>query len=153
LASEVEHARTYCEIQRMRFSSRIRIEFGPLPESFVDLQVPRLILQPIIENAFEHGLESKEADGLLRISFQTDSPGTLDVFIEDNGDTLADQELQQLQSALDDRSNAIETTGLVNIHRRIQLKFGAGSGLRARRGDLGGMEIRIRLQTGGKADA
>ncbi|MCX7657034.1 MAG: histidine kinase, partial [Treponemataceae bacterium] len=56
LEKEVEHARIFTDIQSMRFSRRIKIEFGCLPEECRDWIVPRLILQPLLENAFEHGL-------------------------------------------------------------------------------------------------
>jgi two-component system sensor histidine kinase YesM len=69
LSKEVEHARIYAEIQASRFSNRISVEFEELPEGFGNIIVPRLILQPIIENAFEHGLEDKEIDGKLYVRF------------------------------------------------------------------------------------
>jgi len=57
LSAEVNHARVYTEIQAMRFSNRIKVYFDDMPEEYSKIQVPRLILQPIIENAFVHGLE------------------------------------------------------------------------------------------------
>ncbi|WP_239566178.1 sensor histidine kinase [Paenibacillus sacheonensis] len=53
LEQEVSHARTYCDIQSIRFSNRIRVAFEELPPAYAQEKVPRLILQPILENAFE----------------------------------------------------------------------------------------------------
>lgn len=148
LSKEVEHARTYCDIQSLRFSNRIQIDFGELPVEYADEMVPRLIMQPVIENAFEHGLESKEEDGLLKISFSS-IDGMLKIGIEDNGDGLTDEHIAQMQQMLSADSNEIETTGTVNIHRRIRLKFGQGSGLAVMRGELGGLKVTLSLDLRG----
>lgn len=57
LKEEVEHSRIYTEIQQLRFSRRIKVDFGQVPLEMEQIQVPRLIIQPIIENAYEHSLE------------------------------------------------------------------------------------------------
>lgn len=65
LFNEIEHARSYTNIQHTRFSDRIHIDFEELPKEFNDFLVTRLIMQPIIENAFEHSLENMEELELL----------------------------------------------------------------------------------------
>ena len=60
LLDEYNHAKTYCNIQQMRFHNRLELKMAPLPEAFAGYRVPRLIMQPIIENAFEHGLKTVE---------------------------------------------------------------------------------------------
>jgi two-component system sensor histidine kinase YesM len=144
LSQEVDHARTYCDIQALRFSNRIEILFEDLPAAYADVMVPRLIIQPIIENAFDYGLESKEESGLLRISFSSDA-SSLRIEIEDNGQDLKDEYIFRMQQALASNSNDIETTGTVNIHRRIRMKFSDGSGLIVGRGALGGLKVVICL--------
>ncbi len=143
LSREADHARTYCEIQQTRFSDRIRIVFGD-PGEYAGLIVPRLIIQPIVENAFEHGLEMKEENGLLQVAFK-DSERGLQIVIEDNGETLTDEEIDKLQSKLNSDTEGAEITGIVNIHRRIRLKFGQDSGIRISRGDLGGLRVLIEI--------
>lgn len=61
LKEEVEHSRIYTEIQQLRFSRRIKVDFGQVPPEMEQIQVPRLIIQPIIENAYEHSLEKTQA--------------------------------------------------------------------------------------------
>lgn len=142
LSREVSHARTYCDIQGMRFSNRIRIEFDELPARYTDIRVPRLIIQPIVENAFEYGLEMKEENGLLKIMFVEEGQ-KLCILIEDNGEGINDEEIEKLQRSIAAEGNEIETTGTVNIHRRIQLKFGHDSGVFVSRGELGGLKVSI----------
>jgi len=69
LQSEVSHAQSYTEIQAIRFSNRIQVRFAELPKAAEAIMVPRLILQPIIENAFVHSLEKRAKGGLLEVDF------------------------------------------------------------------------------------
>ncbi|MNO75009.1 Sensor histidine kinase YehU [compost metagenome] len=142
LADEVRHARVYTDIQSTRFAGRNRVEFGELPPQAEQIPVPRLILQPIIENAFNHGLEQRPADGILRVYFQH-TADELFMIVEDNGSELSEEQLADLNRSFS--GNDMETTGLVNIHLRIKLKFGGGSGLLLERSELGGLKATIRI--------
>lgn len=144
LCQEVNHARTYAQIQAKRFRNRIRLEFEALPVSFENRIVPRLILQPFIENAFEHGLVNKMENGIVAVTFH-ESGESLTVYIEDNGDEMTDGALEELAAGLSARDEAIECTGMINIHKRIRLKFGADSGVTVSRSGLGGLKASIRI--------
>lgn len=144
MAKEVEHARVYASIQAMRFANRLRVEFEELPQSFFPLVVPRLILQPLIENAFEHGLKSKRTGGLLVIRFAAE-PGVWRIVVEDNGDELDDAALLHLLDVLGGRKQAAQVSALQNIHQRLQLKFGPQSGLLLERAQMGGLRSVIEI--------
>lgn len=144
LIKEVEHARIYTDIQIMRFSNRIKMVFEELPEDLRQLPVPRLILQPIIENAFVHGLEKKLKDGLLNISFKRFEKRLL-IVIEDNVEGLGDSDIENMNRILSNEDESRETTGIINIHRRLQIRLGAGSGLSFSRGEAGGLKVVITL--------
>jgi two-component system sensor histidine kinase YesM len=144
LGKEVAHARVYTEIQEMRFSNRIRIEFDELPENMGHIMVPRLILQPIIENAFEHSLEKMPAKGLLRVYFNKDAD-KLQILIEDNGLELSNEKIESLNKTLSSPDETLETTGTLNIHQRIRLKFGSKSGLHMERSDHNGLKATITI--------
>ncbi|AIQ51391.1 hypothetical protein R70331_07600 [Paenibacillus sp. FSL R7-0331] len=143
LALEVEHARSYTSIQGSRFYDRIHIEFEELPERYNDLLVPRLILQPIIENAFEHGLENKEENGMLQITFAENGP-YFEIHVADNGEESSGLYPDQINSGLENREQC-EVTGLLNIHKRLKIYYGERSGLEVRRSALGGVEVIIKL--------
>ena len=150
LELEVRHARAYAEIQTVRFSERIRIEFNELSELYRSLRVPRLIIQPLIENAFEHGLEDKSDNGLLKVMFMADEE-RLCISIEDNGKGLDEDELLRINRLLSGDRNedqVMQSTGLVNIHRRLRLKYGAHSGLFVERGSSGGFKVTIQVPLG-----
>lgn len=144
LAEEINHARVYTQIQLMRFSKRLQVEFAELPERYNNLTVPRLILQPIIENAFEHGIEKKKSNGLLRINFEGNEK-ELNIIVEDNGDDITGTALENLQQKLNYSGDELETTGIINIHRRIRLVFGDESGIQVSRSELGGFKMIIKI--------
>ncbi|WP_147275075.1 sensor histidine kinase [Paenibacillus prosopidis] len=144
LEQEVNHARAYVEIQSMRFKKQLSIQFAELPEVCGSLIVPRLILQPVLENAFQHGLEHKTSDGYLQIRFEIMNEQFM-ISVEDNGERITDDKLDELRTKLDRNDAEIETTGILNVHRRLRLKFGEFGGLSLSRSHLGGLRVDIRI--------
>lgn len=145
LAEETRHSRMYTEIQKLRFSRRIRVEFDDLPKEMENIRVPRLIIQPIIENAYEHSLEKMTEDGLLRVAFELDQTEAR-IIVENNGNRLSDTEIEALQNRLDSTTESYEMTGMMNIHRRIILTYGRNSGLLLSRGELNSLKVVIRIK-------
>ena len=146
LRQEFDHAKSYAAIQGMRFVSRLTVDFGELPENCERIQVPRLILQPLLENVFEHGLKNKVKEGILRVSVES-SEGSLRIHVEDNGEETTDRELMELQEYLKTEDGG-EITGIRNIHRRLQIYFNGKGGLRISRSRLGGVRITLWINLG-----
>lgn len=149
LSDEYEHARIYANIQALRFQHRISIEVDSLPPEFKDFLVPRLILQPILENAFFYGLENKISNGLLKIQFYPISSKQLLINIEDNGDDLKAETLEELSLKLKTihaQSITGEINGLLNIASRIYLYYKNNSNLQVTRSVLGGMKVSLLLE-------
>ncbi|GGG04746.1 sensor histidine kinase [Paenibacillus aceti] len=143
LSVEMEHSRTYVEMQRICYGDRIEVEFDA---RVPDMTVPRLILQPIIENAYVHALGNLRSQGMLRVyGEQLDDSFVL--YVEDNGDGLSDAEIQQLAGRLAKPHYTFEeTTGLINVHRRLQLRYGEEYGIKVSRSELGGLQVTIQLR-------
>ena len=149
LREEYENVTNYSYIQGLRFEGRIRIELEPLPEQFHKIPVPKLILQPILENAFKYGLTNKLADGYIHMSFLTDTDHLI-IRIEDNGDELTDETLKYLTQQLTATaisSSGIEMSGILNIQRRLNIFSNYKDSLKVRRSDLGGLCVEITLRT------
>jgi two-component system, sensor histidine kinase YesM len=142
LGEEVNHARNYMEIQRTRFSGRIVPEIRDPSPRAAAIRVPRLILQPLLENAYNHGLADKSAEGRLRLLFGEEE-GRVSVLVEDNGDGLDDETLEGIRRSLRaaDEGATVSFTGLINIHRRLTLQFGPSSSLSVGRSALGGFAV------------
>ncbi|MBP1992432.1 sensor histidine kinase [Paenibacillus eucommiae] len=142
LLEEWNHTQAYIEIQMFRYKRRMKTVYDPLLPEHHRLMLPRLLLQPIIENAYEHGLLNKRSDGLVTIRFVTGADGIV-ISIEDNGEEIADEQIVQLQRKLTGYNDIAETTGMINVHRRIQLKFGKPFGLWVLRASIGGLCVQI----------
>ncbi|QNK60250.1 sensor histidine kinase [Paenibacillus sp. PAMC21692] len=141
LKDEVNHVRSYVEIQNVRFSNRIEVAFGDLPPDCEDIKVPRLILQPLVENVYEHGLGDTIAGGRLQIWFRHEA-GQLWFFVQDNGAGMTETEFELLSRQLEGLEEG-ETTGLVNIQRRLKLRYGDRGGLEVSPGEEKGLIVRI----------
>ncbi|SFB58389.1 two-component system, sensor histidine kinase YesM [Cohnella sp. OV330] len=139
LASEAAHAKTYTEIQSIRFSNRITVQIGEIPAEAGQMGVPRLILQPIIENAFEHSLEKRAKGGLLEVDFRVTESELL-IRVEDSGG-IDEEKVTLLQGLLNGLQDVADTSGMINVHRRLQIKYGNAAGLRLSRGELGGLKV------------
>ncbi|QHW32882.1 sensor histidine kinase [Paenibacillus rhizovicinus] len=143
LEEEVKHGRLYVEIQQIRFSNRIDVEFDDLPESCKHVMVPKLILQPILENAYKYGMERKKDDGLIKVTIKHDE--VIRITVEDNGAGMTDEAMHKLQSQLGLHIEGDEITGINNVHRRLQLQFGKESGIRLYHGSDGGLKVVITI--------
>jgi two-component system sensor histidine kinase YesM len=144
LAFEYQHARTYLEIQRIRYQQRVSIHVDPLPEAYAGIMVPRLILQPLIENAYKYGMSQLYEGGRVGLFIRPEDSSLL-IAIEDNGPGMPEDELAQLQARLEDKEEYEETTGLINIHRRLRLRFGEEGGITAEHPETGGFRVTIRI--------
>lgn len=147
LQDEYQHTKVYAGIQAKRFYGKINIQVDDLPGEFSQLEVPRLILQPILENCFNYGMEEKIRDGFLYFGFVTDE-SSISVIVEDNGDCLSDQTLATMQQNLQqliDGSFDKEYTGLYNLCKRLMLYYGKADVMQFSRSKLGGLRIQIKL--------
>lgn len=146
LRMEVDHARSYAAIQGTRFVNRIRVEFEETPEKFAGIMVPRLILQPLLENSFEHGLENKVTDGLLKVHFE-ETEDERRIWVEDNGEDTSEEKLAEIARTLAAGKQG-EITGIYNIHQRLQIYFHGHGGIRIQRSHIGGTAVSIYIGKG-----
>lgn len=106
--------------------------------------MPRLIIQPIVENVFEHAFEDGMMEGKVYIRTEY-REGKLCVTVEDNGNLATDAMIEQLNTKLARDSKSIENTGLINVNNRLKLKYGPESGLTASRSMHGGLKINLTI--------
>lgn len=142
LMNEYRHAVDYCEIQSIRFSNRIEVTFDELPDMCKPILVPKLMIQPVVENAFEHAFENGMRRGRVAITVSYIDQ-ILRICVEDDGDTMSEETLSSLQEKLANCPEITEMTGLLNVGRRIRLRFGEESGLYLSRGAYGGLHAEI----------
>ncbi|MCD9022454.1 sensor histidine kinase [Cohnella silvisoli] len=146
LEREVKHARTYVDIQTFCFASKVQVRFDSLPEPLNGVIVPRLILQPVIENAYKYVFEKRLSGGTLHVRFPYhQDEEDIAIVVEDDGDSLDDQDIEHMNRRLKETGDRMESTGLINIHRRIQIMYGPKYGLVFNRSELGGLKVEIRI--------
>ena len=146
LREEISHAAAYMEIQKMRFGMHLETHMEPCPEQYADKHVPRIILQPLIENVFEHGIRDMKETGIIAVSFACDKQ-RLSIFVDDNGSDVSDELIAHTQAILDaeDYEPHSDSVALSNIHRRIRMLFEPGSGLYIDHSPMGGFRSEIRM--------
>jgi len=141
----MKHVRTYVDIQIVCYGDRIQVRFDELDRDIADRYVPRLIMQPIVENVYKHAIRAMVSGGRVAIHMER-RESDLFVYVEDSGDGLTDRDIELLNRRLTLSAHHIEdTTGIINVHRRIQIMYGADYGLAMSRSKLGGLKVTMRL--------
>jgi two-component system, LytTR family, sensor kinase len=134
VAEELRFLEHYLEIQRVRFQDRLSVEFVRSADA-LDLLVPTLILQPLVENAIKHGVARRLNGGTIRVSCRR-TADRLELRVDDEG-----------TDAAEDASGAAPGTGigLRNTEQRLRYLYGSGYVLRQERNVAGGMSVRIEI--------
>jgi len=135
LKEELAIVNSYLNIIRIRFENRFDFIFH-LDDDLLSVLIPRFILQPVVENAVYHGLESKKDRGALTIECHRSENGNCELTISDNGvgidaDTLCQLQKKLQEEGIHDSLQVAEGQGLalVNIHNRLRNHFGPQYGL------------------------
>lgn len=125
LEEEVEYLKSYVMIQNERFGGKVQLKLELEPDTRKCL-IPKLILQPLAENSFEHGLLNKAGDWLLTVESHTTPEGDLLICIKDNGIGFDSKRLAQIREKIElDTVKALNSgshIGLANVHARIKLR-------------------------------
>ena len=124
LLNEVENIKSYLTIQKMRYEDKLSWRVD-VPPGLLGLMTPKLILQPIVENAVYHGVKMSQAGGEIAISARTEGE-RLTITIADSGVGMTAEQLEQLFVPRPDTDRGI---GVINVNNRIRLLFGEEYGL------------------------
>lgn len=128
LESELKLVEYYLKIQYYRFSDRIQSEIIVDKNVNKDCLIMPLMIQPLVENAFVHGLESMEMEGKLTIRVW--NAESLVILVEDNGSGITKEKLVEIEKSLNDFDNLDRThIGICNVNQRIKLQYGEKYGL------------------------
>lgn len=119
LSQELEAVQTYIRIVQTRFGERIRflLEADEMPE----IKLPRLVLQPLVENAVRHGVQPKKEGGTVRLLIRREGECALFQILDD-GVGISPERIEPLLNGRENRQGV----GLVNIHKRLMRYYGKG---------------------------
>ena len=146
IADELEHARNYLTIQKMRYKNKFSATIEAR-DAVEKLYTIKLIVQPILENAIYHGMAYADGDGEITIVARRDGDDVV-IDVTDNGPGMPEEVVEGL---LDPRERKSAPTkggsgiGFRNVHQRIRLTFGEPYGLTIRSEPDAGTTVRIRL--------
>lgn len=128
IEEEVQHLKHYMEVQTKWFYKSCSYELK-IDDSILDCKIPRLSLQPIVENIFRHGFRNKEEGQIVITGYQMDSYVIIQV--RDNGVGISDERLLEIKGDLEQLKESKEGKhiGLRNVHKRLVLKFGEQYGI------------------------
>ena len=128
LSQEIDIIKAYVNIQQARFQNRITTLYSVSKEA-AGVPIFKMLLQPLVENAFVHGLEPKPESGMLYIGAKAED-GLLCVSIRDNGVGIPPEKLEEIERQLAAKSaDTSSHLGLANINARLKLQYGEKYGL------------------------
>jgi two-component system sensor histidine kinase YesM len=130
LVDEMEHIRSYLNIQKTRYRDKLndQIDIDPAVQQ---LEVLKIMLQPFVENAIYHGLKQRRGPGLIRIAARLDKQA-MRLTIEDDGVGLSPEQLTDLQNQLESDVGGQTPSsgyGIMNVQARLKLTFGEPYGV------------------------
>jgi len=130
LADEIDHVRSYLVIQKHRYEDKFDFEIL-CPDKLRQLQVQKMILQPLVENAIYHGVKETAGPGRITVSVGLRDE-SLELRVEDDGAGIAEDVLERIREGLKQRDHASDRTAfaLYNVNDRIRLTYGDDFGIR-----------------------
>ncbi|MDQ6422686.1 sensor histidine kinase [Paenibacillus sp. LHD-117] len=149
LRDEVEVVRCYLEIQKFRYGGDRLSFLLDVDEGCASVEVPPLVIQPIVENAVVHGLDHVEQGGFVSVrAYETGDHVRIE--IKDNGSGIEASRMEAINRALDDMDEEEDyRIGLRNVHQRLVMIYGDGCGLNIQSEPGRGTLITFDIPTGG----
>ncbi|MFK0524365.1 sensor histidine kinase [Paenibacillus illinoisensis] len=140
IKEELNMVKNYLEIQALRLE---RMHFNiDVPDDMLHKTLPRLSLQPIVENAIIHGIEPRTEDGHINITgYHTDEMCTITV--EDSGLGMTENQMQELVDNLNKPLDGNMGCGTWNVHQRLSFLYGEDAGLSYKHTPGGGVKVSI----------
>ncbi|PYG87759.1 two-component system sensor histidine kinase YesM [Ruminiclostridium sufflavum DSM 19573] len=143
LKSEAEHVENYMTIQEIRYKDKME-SYIDIPEEFYEVRIPKMTLQPLVENSIYHGLKGKQVKGFIKITAVRDGDELI-VKTIDNGVGMSESQISNLNRTLEDNVSSAGGYGVRNVNRRIKLFFGEPYGIFYESNEYGGVTANVRL--------
>jgi two-component system, sensor histidine kinase YesM len=128
LKEEIENVKSYIIIQKIRYKDKFDVIFE-YDEELLSLRVPKLILQPLIENSLYHGIKEKEENSIIKIRVNKCSKA-IQIAVIDNGLGISGERLNKIRNLLESNEEFSENIGLYNTDKRLKLLYGEETGIK-----------------------
>jgi two-component system sensor histidine kinase YesM len=147
LRDEGVYVENYIALMQLRYRDSLTYEIS-IPEDMLDIRVPRISVQPLVENAISHNAPTAERT-LRRICVtvcKEDDDAVL--YVEDNGEGMSAEQMEALNTGFITESYRFEYhVGLRNLNQRMKLLFGDGYHLWLEASELGGLKVKTKFPT------
>jgi two-component system sensor histidine kinase YesM len=128
IREELQHVRSYLEIQQIRYQDILDYEID-VPEELYVNEIPKITIQPVVENALYHGIKEKRGGGRISVTGFEDGSDYC-IKVSDNGKGMDEERLREVRAGLTDADpESKKIYGLYNVNERIRLDFGDEYGL------------------------
>lgn len=143
LSQEIEHIKSYMTIQNIRYDHIIQGDIE-IEQQYWKVKIPKMTLQPLIENSIYHGLKIKEGKkGKVTIRAYSEKDDLI-ITVADSGTGMTCEQIDEMNASISD-CNETFGYGVRNVNKRIELLFGTGYGLSYSCNTQGGVTVMIRL--------
>ncbi len=142
--NEVEHITIYVRLQNMRFHDGITL-ITDIPDDMMEYQIPKLTLQPVVENAILHGILEKETKTGTIVLTGWMEGNDIVLLISDDGVGMSEETLKTILDGKEKSESSGTNIAIYNIHRRLQLLYGNGYGLHYSSEPGKGTDVQIRF--------
>ena len=127
VADEIHILKNYIHLQDFRYQGSFRVKYEISEEAY-RCYIPRLILQPLVENALLHGIDIKRQTGKIWISGNV-SEGKLILIVKDNGRGMTKEQIRDLFNSHAKKTNGLSAVGIPNVKERLELYYGTQGGM------------------------
>ena len=127
IKDEVEHIDSYLQIQGVRYQDILEYEIN-IDENVKEYQIPKLTLQPLVENALYHGIKNKRGGGKIIVEGKNDKEKII-IRVIDNGKGMTQKKFKEVVQNLNDNDLEKKGYGLSNVYKRIKYYYGEDSNM------------------------
>lgn len=128
IKEELQHVRSYLQIQQVRYQDIMQYSIA-VPDELNQYLIPKITIQPLVENALYHGIKNKRCIGKIEVTGWKEEDCFF-IAVEDNGIGIAEQRLKQVREGIEHKVQTGEGIyGLYNVNERIRLNFGKEYGI------------------------
>lgn len=128
VADEIHILKNYIHLQDFRYQGSFQVEYNISEEAY-SCYIPRLILQPLVENALLHGIDIKRQKGKIWISGKVEEERLL-LVVADNGRGMTEEQIRNLFNSHVKKTNGLSAVGVPNVKERLELYYGEKGGMK-----------------------
>jgi two-component system sensor histidine kinase YesM len=134
LKEEITHVKNYCMLQAIRYQDMFQVDYK-IDEKYEETRVIKFMIQPLVENAIQHGMENIRENGKIVIG-ASESDAAMYIYVWDNGNNFSKEAIEKYQSYFSSEDEGVpedegkrEKIGILNVHRRLRMIFGMKAGI------------------------